>query len=450
MAEPQLSRAPAGGIGAAVAAANERARNSLLRNHGGGHAEVSNLELFFDLVFVFAITQLSHFLMGRLNLVGAVQAGIMFAAVWWAWMYTTWATNWINPDRAINRLMLGLVMLASLIMSAAIPAAFADSGLAFAASYVAVQVGRSLYVGWTMEREKRGDGLNQLRISVWFIATGPLWIYGALADRIDLRMTLWAIALAIDYAGPFLLFRTPWLGRSRPQDWVISGSHMSERCGLFIIIALGEGLVITGASYAGAAAQPGLDLALVNAFAGSFAMWWLYFDMGARRGARHIQQHAVPGLIARQAFTYWHIPIVAGIVVLAVGDELVLAHPLEASHPDFIAIVIGGTMLFIGGLAGFKRISSGNPWFPASHVYGLFLAIALGAWALWRHPPHLLLLVWITVLFTAIAVWEWGSFHGGWMERMEERDWWIAKVLRRRIERRREQRLAEEARKAKP
>lgn len=433
------------GIGAAIAAAEAQARRSLLRNHGGGQAAVSNLELFFDLVFVFAVTQLSHFLLAHLTLLGAFKTLVLFGAVWWAWMYTTWATNWIDPDRAANRLMLGVIMLASMVMSAAIPSAYDGGGFAFVGAYLAIQIGRSLYVGWTMERERKHAGRNMLRVAIWFAASGPLWIAGALNPDVDQRVLFWLGALAIEYAGPFAFFRVPWLGRSNLTDWIISGGHMSERCGLFIIIALGEGLIITGATYAGAMSQPGLDLALLNAFIGSFAMWWLYFDMGARRGARHIEQHNAPGLIARQAFTYWHIPIVAGIIILAVGDELVLAHPLEPAHPEFVAVVVGGTLLFIGGLAGFKRISSGNPWFPASHVYGLGIALGIGLWGLLAHPPSLVLFGAVTLMFIAIAVWEWVSFHGGWLERMEARNMWLGRLIRSRLERRRARRLAKEA-----
>ena len=440
--EPRRS---SGGIGGAIAAAEAKARRSMLRNHGGGYAAVSNLELFFDLIFVFAVTQLSHFLLADLTLLGAFKTVLLFSAVWWSWMYTTWATNWVDPDRAANRLMLGGVMLGSLVMSAAVPAAFGGGGLAFALSYVAIQIGRSFYVSRVMEREGPGGGRNFLRITIWFVATAPLWIGGALQDSPVIRIAAWLLALVIEYSGPFAFFPVPRLGRSQPSDWIISGGHMAERCGLFIIIALGEGLVITGASYAAAAPQPGLDFALLNAFLASFAMWWLYFDMGARRGARHIEQHAVPGLIARQAFTYWHIPIVAGIIVLAVADELVLAHPFEPAHHEFLLVLFGGTALFIGGLAGFKRISSGNPWFPASHVYGLGLAsvIALLGWAL--HPPGLILFTATTVLFALIALWEWGSFHGGWVEPMERRGWRLAKVIRARTERNRNRRLAREA-----
>lgn len=436
---------PVGGIGAAIAAAEARQRRSMLRNHGGGHAKVTEVELFFDLVYVFAVTQLSHFLLGSLTPLGALQTAILFAAVWWAWMYTTWVTNWVDPDRAANRLMIGAVMLLSLVMSAAIPTAFGSGGLIFAVAYVGIQLGRSLYVSWTMERERPSAGRNLLRVSIWFCATAPLWIGGGLSEQTGVRIGLWLLALVIDYSGPLVFFRVPGLGRSQLSDWIISGSHMAERCGLFIIIALGEGLILIGSTFAVAEPQPGLNWALVNAFTGSFAMWWLYFDMGARRGAHHIENHALPGLVARQAFTYWHIPIVAGIIVLAVADELVMAHPLEPAHIEFVAVVITGAMLFIGGLAGFKRISSGNPWFPASHLYGLAALLPLAIWGWLGHPPSLLYLSTLVVLFAAIALWEWVSFHGGWMERMEARGWWLGFYLRRRLERRRALRLAKEA-----
>ncbi len=445
--ERLIRKTPAGGIGAAIAAATTRRKRSLLRHHEGGHAPVTTLELFFDLVYVFAVTKLTHFLLDNMTFLGALQTAILFAAMWWAWMFTTWVTNWIDPDRGINRLMIGTIMLLSMLMAVAIPGAFADSALTFALTYVAIQVGRSLYTTWTMERDSRGDGRSMMRISVWFIATAPLWIGGALVSSLPLQLTLWATALVIEYAGPSLFYPVPGLGRSSATDWVISGGHMSERCGLFIIIALGEGLIITGATYAGAKGQPGIDLALVNAFIGSFAMWWLYFDIGARRGARHIEHHDLPGLVARQAFTYWHIPIVAGIITLAVGDEIMLAHPLEPSHADYVAVVVAGAALFIGGLAGFKRISSGNPWYPASHGYGLGLLVLIAIWGFAAHPAHLALVAAVTALICVVAVWEWVSFHGGWMERMERRDMWLGRVLRRRFDRRAARREAQAARK---
>ncbi|QGN56217.1 low temperature requirement protein A [Novosphingobium sp. Gsoil 351] len=442
-----MAEAPSG-IGAALAGAREQSRRSLLRNHGGGHASVSNLELFFDLVFVFAITQLSHFLLQHLDWLGAAQTIILFFAVWWAWMYTTWATNWIDPDRPANRFLIGAVMLASLVMACALPGAFGAYAWQFVSAYLTVQIGRTAYTSYALGEWKRGSGFNMLRASLWFGVSAIPWIGGLLTDQSLLRMAWWTAALAIEYAGPLALFWFPWLGRSRPQDWEISGSHMAERCGLFIIVALGEGLIITGATYAGAEPMRGIDAAFVNAFLGSFAMWWIYFDIGARRGAWHIEHHEVPGLIARQAFTYWHLPIVAGIVLLAVVDELTLAHPFDPVHPDFVALVAGGMALFVGGNMAFKRISSGSPWYPLSHGIGLGLTLAIAVWGLATSPPRLALAAASTIALATIALWEWGSFHGGWIERMEARGWWLGRVLRRRMDRGRARREAKAAAKA--
>jgi len=443
LAEPTETR-PAGGIGAAIAAANARQRRSLLRGRGG-HTPVTNLELFFDLVFVFAVTQLSHFLLGELTPLGALRTAVLFAAVWWAWMWTTWATNWIDPDKGEVRLLIGALMLSSLVMAAAIPHGFGDGALIFALAYVTIQVGRCLFVSWAMEREAPGRGRNMLRASIWFLAATPFWLAGALCGDAAWQLGLWIAALTIEYASPLTFMWVPGLGRSSPEEWEISGAHMAERCALFIIIALGEGLVLTGATYSAAPPHQWLDAALVTAFAGSFLMWWLYFDMGARRGALHIENHALPGLVGRQAFTYWHIPIVAGIVVLAVADELVLAHPHEPVHLDFLAIGISGAALFIGGLAGFKRISSDQPWYPASHAYTLYLLVPLAVWGWLGHPTMLAFYGAIVVLFAVIGVWEWVSFHGGWLERIERRNGWLGQVLRRRLIRLRERRLSQAA-----
>ena len=148
-----------GGIGAAIAAAEAKTRRSMLRNHGGGHAPVSFLELFFDLVFVFAITQLSHGLLHHLSWHGFAEAVVLFLAVWWALIYTTWVTNWANPDRLPIRVMLLTVMLLSLGMAVAIPEAFAAQGLVFAVCYVAIQLGRSAI----MARLFRADSAARVR-----------------------------------------------------------------------------------------------------------------------------------------------------------------------------------------------------------------------------------------------------------------------------------------------
>jgi low temperature requirement protein LtrA len=379
---------------------------------------VSVLELFFDLVFVFAVTQLSHYLLRHHTLTGALQTLVMFLAVWWAWIYTAWATNWLDPDRKPVRLALLLVMLFSMVMSSAIPGAFGLFGIAFASAYVTIQVGRTAYTAWAREGFPGGSSTNMARATLYFVAAAFLWIAGGLDTDPVRRLLWWAAALAIEYAGPFTLFFVPGIGRSNFSEWNISGAHMAERCGLFIIIALGEGIIVTGATFAELEPSITAVLAFLSAFVGSVVMWWIYFDVGARRGSELIEHDERPGLIGRQAYTYGHIPIVAGIIVLAVADEQVLAHPTGHLEPFYIAALVGGAMLFIGGTGLFKRMTSGQSHWPLSHASGLILFALLGAWAYLAHPEPLALHLTATAIFIVIAVWEWGSFHGGWLERL--------------------------------
>ena len=380
---------------------------------------VSSLELFFDLVFVFAVTQLSHYLLAHHTPMGALQALAMFLAIWWAWMFTAWATNWLDPDRTPVRIALILIMLLSLVLSSAIPGAFGDFGIVFALAYVAIQVGRTTYVAWAREGFPGGTSTNMARAVIYFVISGFMWIAGGLDPDPMRRLLWWAGALAIEYAGPFTFFYVPGIGRSTPAEWKISGAHMAERAGLFIIIALGEGVVVTGATFAGLQPTIPAILAFLSAFVGSVAMWWIYFDVGARRGSKLIEHDDRPGLIGRQAYTYGHIPIVAGIIVLAVADEQVLVHPTGHLEPFFIAALIGGAALFIAGTMFFKRLTSGQSFWPLSHFAGLFLFGLLGVWAFLAHPEPLTLHMAATGLFIVIAVWEWGSFHGdGWAGRL--------------------------------
>lgn len=410
---------------------DEREHPKLLREQHGPHARVGYIELFFDLVYVFAITQLSHGLLEHRDWIGAAQTAILFLAVWWAWIYTTWATNWVDPEHGANRLMLGAVMIAGLVMSSAIPKAFAGAGMAFAVAYVVLQIGRTLYTSWACGEWRRNNEWSLVRIVIWFAASAPFWLIGGAAGDPLARMIWWTAALTIESLSAIVFYRVPGLGRSTADDWTIAGGHMAERCALFIIIALGEGVLITGATFGRLTPDPVNIAAFLTAFVGSFAMWWVYFDVGAKRGAEHIEHHDRPGIVGRNAFTYWHIPIVAGIVLIAVADELTLAHPLEPVHGDFLLITAGGMALFIIGTMTFKRISSANNWFPPSHLAGLWLIAALVAWGWLAHPPTLYFYMGSTAIFACVALWEWVSYHGGWIERMERRGWWLGGALRR-------------------
>ena len=316
--------------------------------------------------------------------------------------------------------------------SSTIPDAFGRNALAFAVAYCAVQIGRSLYVARALGEWRKGsDSTNMTRAAIWFTTSGVLWIAGGLAGNLQAQLLWWAGALAIDYLGPIFFYAVPGLGKSSADDWNIAGGHMAERCALFTIIALGEGVLITGATFGGLEIAPATIAAFVTAFLGSFAMWWVYFDVGARRGAEHIEHHDKPGLVARNAFTYWHIPIIAGIILIAVADELTLGHPLEPVHGDFLLVTAGGVGLFLWGTANFKRISNGNQGYPLSHLVGLGLAAAVIAWGWLAHPRTLPFYMAATAVFAIVALWEYGSYHGGWLERIERRNGWLGRVLRR-------------------
>ena len=151
----------------------------LLRSRDGGEQPVTALELFFDLVFVFAVTQLSHRLLDHLTVGSALETLLLLVAVWRAWVDTTWVTNWFDPDRTPVRLMLVAVMLASLLMSVAIPEAFGERGLMFALAYATIQVGRTAFVVLALERSS-SLGRNFQRILAWFAIPAVLWVAGGL------------------------------------------------------------------------------------------------------------------------------------------------------------------------------------------------------------------------------------------------------------------------------
>ncbi|WGU38666.1 low temperature requirement protein A [Phenylobacterium sp. NIBR 498073] len=341
---------------------------------GHGHHRVTYIELFFDLVFVFAITQLSHGLLHHLTPLGAFQAALLFLAVWWVWIYTCWITNWLDPERPAVRLLLLALMLAGLVMSMSLPEAFEDKGLTFAIAFVLMQVGRSLFVAWALRRHNARNYRNFLRITAWLAVSGACWIAGGLSEGPQ-RMALWGLAVAIEFASPSLGFWTPGLGRSTTADWDVEGGHMAERCALFVIIALGETLLMTGATVAELPREAGVLTAFGAAFAASVAMWWIYFDAAAERASRTFASSDDPGKIARLAYTYFHLPLVAGIVVSAVGDELALVHP--NGHVDLKtgAVLLAGPALYLAGDLLFRRVTTQR--IPRAHVVALAALAAL-------------------------------------------------------------------------
>ena len=372
-----------------------------LRTRDTGEQRVTPLELFFDLVYVFAVTRLSHLLLDHLSIRGALETLFLLLAVWWAWVYTAWFTNWFDPDRLPVRLVLVAVMLASLLMSVAIPEAFGERGLMFALAFVAIQVGRTAFAVLTLGAS---HPLSRTfwRILAWFVgAGGVLWVAGGLLEG-GARYVLWVLALAVDYAGPAMRYRTPGLGSSRTEEWTIEGAHFAERCQLFIIIALGESILVTGTTFAEIEASAATVCAFVVAFLGSVALWWIYFARSAEAAREVITSSEDPGRLGRSAYTYFHLPMVAGIIAVAAADELSVAHPGEPGTLASITLTLGGTALFVAGVTLFEWAVFGVlPRSRAVTVAALVALIPVG-FAL----PTLALSGAAGLIVVGLAVWE--------------------------------------------
>jgi len=377
-------------------------RASLFREKAErGHHRVTFVELFFDLVFVFAVTQLSHKLLGNFTDVGILETALLLLAVWWVWMYTSWITNWLDPERTPVRLMLFVLMLAGLALTTSIPKAFESRGLVFALAYAGMQVGRTAFMQFAIDRDDLVLRQNFARIQVWLSVAGLLWLGGGLSQG-GVRLAFWTGALIIEYVGPAARFWTPLHGAANVSDWTIEGGHLAERCALFIIIALGESVLVTGATFADHEWSAPAITAFTAAFTGTIAMWWIYFDKAAEVGVEQITHARDPGRLGRLAYTYLHLPIVAGIILSAVGDELVLAHPLGHTEAKAVASVVGGPVAYLIGVILFKRTVRG--WFQLSHQIGIAALLVLAGCG--RFVSPLVLTIATSAVLVIVAIWE--------------------------------------------
>src|SRR5712671_3293239 len=372
------------------------------------HSRVTYAELFFDLVFVFAVTQISHALLGRFTPLGALQTTLLFLGVWWVWVYTAWVTNWLNPELTPVRVLLFLMMLGGLVLSTSIPKAFESRGLWFAIAYAAMQVGRTIFLLASVPRAQPSVRMNAIRILVWLSISALFWIAGGIAEGHS-RLLLWAVALGIEYISAAVRFWIPKYGASSIEDWAVEGGHMAERCAGFIIIALGESIVVTGATFADLAWTTETVSAFASAFIGSLAMWWIYFHRGAEAGSELISKSSEPGRLARLAYTYLHMPIVEGIILSAVADELVLQHPAGHSDLNTVLSAIGGPLLFLLGTILFKHTI--RRWLQLSHGAGI-VALGILAWFAGGLSP-LMLSILTTAVMILVAGWESISLKSG-------------------------------------
>lgn len=373
---------------------------TLLRPRDGRRAEVTSVELFFDLVFVIAVTQISHALLEHMSWRGALEAALLLAAIWWAWIDTAWITNWLDPARLPVRLMLFVLMAIGLVITSSLPEAFGERGLSFALAFAVFQMGRTLFALWAM-RHDRGLFVNFERITIWYAVSAALWVIGGVAQG-DTRLAVWLVALAIDTAGPALGFVVPGLGRADTREWSVDGAHMAERSGLFVLIALGESVLATGIGFTGLVWTPEVILAMGASLLQAIAIWSIYFGEHAERASRTIAHSADPGRLARVAYTYVPILIVAGIIVSAVGDELTLAHPSGPTEWATALILVGGPALFLLGATLFKLAVFGLwPW---PRLVGLAILLVLLAFGTSLSP--LLLSLATTLILASIGIYE--------------------------------------------
>ena len=362
---------------------------------GDSHEQrVSPLELFFDLVFVFALTQVTAFLADHLTWGGVLEGMAVLAALGWAWASYSWLTNAVPADEAIPaRLIILSAMGAMLVASLAVPGAFGEYGVIFGVAYFVVRLLMvALYVLSTggMPDERRAI----LKLAPGFLGGPALLVVAGFLDG-WIQGALWAVALTVDYGGP-LVFGV--------AGFRIHAGHFVERHGLIIIIALGESIVAIGVGAAGLGLGPGVILATCLGIAVAAALWWAYFDYVVLLAERRLSRarNLERAQLARDSYSYLHLPMVAGIIFLALGVKKTLAHigdPL-GTIPAFA--LCGGVALYLLGHNAFRLRDAGSV-----SILRLFVAALSGALVpLAVQIPALLTLGVLTALLVALVVFE--------------------------------------------
>lgn len=311
---------------------------------------VAPLELFFDLVFVFAATQVTALMSENPTWEGLGQGMLVLVALWWAWGAYAWLTNYIAADEGVERLLMFAVMGAILIAALAVPHAFDDDALIFGIAYA---VARWLHIFiWAEANEDVATAEAVLRLARTAIPGPALLIVAGLVDDGTLRAVLWIIGLSIDYAGPYLF---------GVSGFRVSAAHFAERFALIVIIALGESIVAIGAGITGeldagvlAAALLGLTVAC--------ALWWAYFDVVAVVAERRfrLMPTELRVRIARDSYSYMHLPMIAGIVLVALGVKKTIGHVDEPLKEVPAVALLGGIALYYAGHVGFRLRNLGT------------------------------------------------------------------------------------------
>jgi low temperature requirement protein LtrA len=307
---------------------------------------VSPLELFFDLVFVLALTQCTALMADEPTWTGLAKGVAILAVMWWAWVGYTWLCSVVNPEEGSVRLAMFTAMAGLLVVALAIPGAFGDEALVFALAYGIV---RAMQVALLALADREDEGLRHSAIGLAFsTAIGVSLLTAAAFADAELQGALWAIAIVLDIGGPLVIDSSGW--RLMPE-------HFAERHGLIVIIALGESIVAIGVGAEVVGVTAGVIASAVLGIAVAGALWWLYFDVVALVAARRLQ-NAKPGKeqneIARDSFSYLHFAMVAGIVLLALGLKKTLEHTDEALKWVPATALLGGTAIYLLAHVAFR------------------------------------------------------------------------------------------------
>jgi low temperature requirement protein LtrA len=308
-----------------------------------GEKRVAPLELFFDLVFVFALTQVTKMMAANPTWTGVGEGMLVLAALWWAWGAYAWLTNYIAAEEDRERLLVFAVMGAFLVAALAVPEAFDDDALLFAVAYA---VARWLHIFIFAEANDDVDAAGAIRRLARTALPAPaLLIVAAFLDG-TAQTLVWIVALALDFGGPFVF---------GVRGFRVSPGHFAERFSLIVIIALGESIVAVGTGIQGeldAGVVAGALLGLVVAC----ALWWAYFDVVALVSERHLHKAGGEHLlrIARDSYSYLHLPMIAGIILLALGVKKAIGHVEEPLDTVPAAALFGGIALYYAGHLGFR------------------------------------------------------------------------------------------------
>jgi low temperature requirement protein LtrA len=359
--------------------------------------EVTPLELFFDLVFVFAITQVTGFVSADATWTRLGEGLAILAVLWFAWESYVWLANAAASDEGVVRFVLLSAMGAMLVVSLAVPGAFGDDAMVFGVAYFAV---RALHLCAYMVVSRGDPQLRRvvLRIaSTMLPAAALLIVAGALAGTA--RALCWTAALAVDYGG---------LVARGVEGWRVAAGHFAERHGLIVIIALGESIVALGVGAGGLKLDAGVITAALLGVAVASALWWAYFDVVAKVAERRLRTAPASEQvrIARDSYTYLHLPMVAGIVIFAVGVKKTMGHVGDELDSVPAVALCGGVALYFLALSTFKRRNIGSFNWPRLVAAASLVALAPVATAV----PALLALALVALVSCGLVAYEYVSY----------------------------------------